>query len=270
MKGRSFLNALSIFLGFVAATAFCFSPALADDGQGMLEEEQEPAIEVEIDDGAADTLDDSFGQISQATWLPSSDFTPYNSTTVYNYATPGLRYITAGSPYMDAGVRLPSGARLTVVRMFYDDNHASSSLTLHIYKNRLNVSPFTWTDLVTVSSPSGVDRWDSNAASLNETIQNAQYWYQARIVMTGGSATKFAGVRLYWNRQIRPGLAHPFTDIGHLPQLWRDSIAALKASGITSGTTPTTYSPDANLTRGQMAVFLAKALGLYWSYSSGY
>ena len=43
-------------------------------------------------------------------------------------------------------------------------------------------------------------------------------------------------------------------------------IEALNASGITAGcqASPPLYCPDAPLTRGQMAVFLAKALGLHW------
>ena len=41
-------------------------------------------------------------------------------------------------------------------------------------------------------------------------------------------------------------------------------IEALKASGITGGcqASPPLYCPDNSVTRGQMAVFLAKALGL--------
>jgi hypothetical protein len=39
-------------------------------------------------------------------------------------------------------------------------------------------------------------------------------------------------------------------------------IEALAASGITTGCGNGNYCPDAPLTRGQMAVFLAKALGL--------
>ena len=43
-------------------------------------------------------------------------------------------------------------------------------------------------------------------------------------------------------------------------------IEALKASGITGGcqASPPLYCPDKPVTRGQMAVFLAKALGLHW------
>lgn len=38
----------------------------------------------------------------------------------------------------------------------------------------------------------------------------------------------------------------------------------LVASGITAGCGSGNYCPDAPLTQGQMAVFLAKALGLQW------
>jgi S-layer homology domain len=41
-------------------------------------------------------------------------------------------------------------------------------------------------------------------------------------------------------------------------------IEALVASGITAGCGSGNYCPDAPLTRRQMAVFLAKALGLQW------
>jgi hypothetical protein len=41
-------------------------------------------------------------------------------------------------------------------------------------------------------------------------------------------------------------------------------IEALAASGITAGCGPAVYCPEAPLTRRQMAVFIAKALGLDW------
>ena len=40
------------------------------------------------------------------------------------------------------------------------------------------------------------------------------------------------------------------------------AINAIAAAGITGGTTPTTFAPDAVVTRGQMASFLARSLGL--------
>jgi hypothetical protein len=43
-------------------------------------------------------------------------------------------------------------------------------------------------------------------------------------------------------------------------------VQALVAAGITSGCGGGNYCPDNPVTRRQMAVFLAKALGLHWPY----
>jgi hypothetical protein len=45
-------------------------------------------------------------------------------------------------------------------------------------------------------------------------------------------------------------------------------VEALAASGITAGCGNGNFCPDAPLTRGQMAVFLSKALGLHWPVES--
>ena len=54
-----------------------------------------------------------------------------------------------------------------------------------------------------------------------------------------------------------------FTDVPTDHQFFQ-FIEALSASGITGGCGPGIYCPDAPVTRGQMATFLAKALGLHW------
>jgi len=48
--------------------------------------------------------------------------------------------------------------------------------------------------------------------------------------------------------------SHPFSQF----------IEALAASGITGGCGSGNFCPDNPLTRGQMAAFLSKALGLHW------
>ncbi len=51
-----------------------------------------------------------------------------------------------------------------------------------------------------------------------------------------------------------------FTDtVGHI---FRPDIDRLAGAGITNGCGPTTFCPDQNVTRGQMAAFLVRALGL--------
>jgi hypothetical protein len=71
-------------------------------------------------------------------------------------------------------------------------------------------------------------------------------------------------VRLFWRRQLSPAptvatyadvpATHPFFPY----------VEALSASGITAGCGSESFCPEQSLTRGQMAVFLAKALGLHW------
>jgi hypothetical protein len=76
----------------------------------------------------------------------------------------------------------------------------------------------------------------------------------------------FGWVEVWWHRSVSPAPASPTfgdvptTDIGY------QYIEALAASGITGGCGAGNYCPDAKLTRRQMAIFLAKALGLHWPY----
>ena len=69
----------------------------------------------------------------------------------------------------------------------------------------------------------------------------------------------------------------PFTDVGAGPPNFCPFILELYYLGITAGTSPTTFAPDQPVTRGQMAVFIAKsfdqsllrsrrgALGQWWT-----
>ena len=76
--------------------------------------------------------------------------------------------------------------------------------------------------------------------------------------------TRLGGVRITWHRQVSAPPASP--TFGDVPvgAFGFAQIEALAASGITSGCGGGNYCPNQGLTRAQMAVFLAKALGLYW------
>jgi S-layer homology domain len=69
-----------------------------------------------------------------------------------------------------------------------------------------------------------------------------------------------------WTRQVSPPPATAtFSDVPTSHPFFQ-FVEALTKSGITGGcgTAPPLYCPDEPLTRGQMAVFLAKGLGLQW------
>ena len=73
------------------------------------------------------------------------------------------------------------------------------------------------------------------------------------------------GVIINWKRQISPEPAvATFADVPVGAFGFRH-IEALAASGITAGCGGGNFCPNNTLTRAEMAVFLAKALGLHWS-----
>ncbi len=77
--------------------------------------------------------------------------------------------------------------------------------------------------------------------------------------------TAFGGVQINWRRAVSPPPSAPtFTDVPTSGPFY-PFIEALAQSGITAGCGDgTDFCPNAPLMRGHMAVFLSKALGLYW------
>jgi hypothetical protein len=265
MKERTFFNWLIIFLGVVAIVGFCFKPAFADevtDPAGVIDQsEDNSTLETPFD--VPELSDESFGLNYQYTWIPACNFIPASSNVAYSRSNAYI-FVTGGTDYYFwAGVNLPSGAYLSTISLYYYDN-SGGAMSSYFYR----ATAYTTYSLLTNFTSSGTPGYATGSMSPNTTIRNGDSAYYLYVGLSGaaGSDLRFMGARLYWRRQIRTGLSHPFTDIGGLSQTFQDSIAALAQSGITIGTSPTTYSPNNNVTRAQMAVFLARALGLYWAY----
>jgi hypothetical protein len=97
------------------------------------------------------------------------------------------------------------------------------------------------------------------------TIDNNAKTYLVDVQMID-TVSSFSAVKIDYKLQVSPAPTLPtFADVPNTHPFYQ-YIEALAASGITAGcsTAPPQYCPDAPLTRGQMAVFLAKALGLHW------
>jgi hypothetical protein len=81
--------------------------------------------------------------------------------------------------------------------------------------------------------------------------------------VTNGTV-RFLGGDVSYKLRISPApVTARFTDVPTTHPFFQ-YIEALAASGVTAGCTATQYCPDAPLTRGQMAVFLSRALGLHF------
>jgi hypothetical protein len=79
------------------------------------------------------------------------------------------------------------------------------------------------------------------------------------------STTKFRTVKVVYALQLSPAPATAtFSDVP-TTHLYFRAIEALARSGITSGCGGGNFCPDQAVTRGELAKFLAVALGLSWS-----
>jgi hypothetical protein len=90
------------------------------------------------------------------------------------------------------------------------------------------------------------------------------YYVWADVPAAMQNSLGLGGVQVTWKRQVSEAPSTPtFADVPASDPGF-SFIEALAASGITAGCAGGNYCPDATLTRRQMAVFLAKALGLQW------
>ena len=102
------------------------------------------------------------------------------------------------------------------------------------------------------------------------TVNNSLCGYSLRVKFTDGgepprgNEIRIRKARVSWARQVSPAPpSATFTDMPTDHQFFQ-FVEALVRSGITAGCGLDSYCPDAPVTRGQMAVFLSKALGLQW------
>lgn len=88
--------------------------------------------------------------------------------------------------------------------------------------------------------------------------------HRLRAFLPNGATFALGGVRITWHRQVSPPPAtatFPDVPTGHP---FFQHIEALYAAGITAGYGNGFFGPNDPISRGQMAAFLAKALGLHW------
>ena len=115
------------------------------------------------------------------------------------------------------------------------------------------------TDPVVIRSWGDLDNDNLNGSIAINLALNAQQ-------SDGTDTLRFWGAAVKWHRtlSVAPASAS-FNDVPDNHWAFRE-IEALANSGITTGCGDSNFCPDQTVTRAQMAVFLAKALGLHWAY----
>jgi hypothetical protein len=96
-------------------------------------------------------------------------------------------------------------------------------------------------------------------------IDNSTTSYSVQVDFNLANQLFLRAYRVGYKLQVSPPPAMAtFSDVP-TTHLFYQYVEALAAAGITSGCGGGNFCPDAAVTRGQMAVFLSKALGLHWA-----
>jgi hypothetical protein len=223
---------------------------------------------------AAEPSSQTFGIATEMVHVVvASEFDTLSSNDVWSYDTlpvadTGYVLRTSMDPVVwVAGVRLPAGAVVTRLELAGCDSSGTDALLFQLVRTNLPVQT-GYDHLMTTGSTGagatlGCGRFSTTPADSPPVIDNANASYWIFVQTAGGIS--FDSARVYYKLQVSPAPAtatfgdvpasHPFFQF----------VEALVASGITAGCGGGNYCPDAPLTRGQMAVFLSKALGLHFA-----
>lgn len=223
---------------------------------------------------AAPALSQSYGLGDQVLALGATDFRPVNNTTTYSFNLSD-GYLYGPANYLGP-LTLPNGAEIFQVCVYANVPDAGSPVAISLIAAKLapgGESPGVVAidggfvqDAVAIgygtvcTAPFSYTFHETADIDNDGTSEHIVHFFEASISGSGG----LGGARVFWRRQITPAPA--FATFNDVPQSdpGFPFVEALVRSGITAGCGGGNYCPNATLTRRQMAVFLATALGLHW------
>ena len=219
---------------------------------------------------------DYYGTASTNFYFVSADDFQVSLPDSYDWVESGWgsRYID-GSPtrgMVSANVRLPTGALMTGMLIVYEDRAAGGDLEVRLIKEWWSIGSRGSDQIAPFFNSSGAPGVTRSFVDIDPD-HTVRYWaspisvqgYRLIALLDPGDAIQLRGVIIYWKRQVSPAPATAtFGDVGTGHWAFR-FIEALADSGITAGCGGGNYCPDNPITRGEMAVFLAAALGLHYA-----
>ncbi len=232
---------------------------------------------------------ESFGELDQELYIGAVAFRPTADDHQYRFSGEGYLYRVAQQFDLDeyvAPLELPAGARIDQICLYGFHQGSDGFWLLDLILDAIKLPPagaspgvveipgstiqFTWSlgHGVQCTDPSFSYTYrESGDVDGDGNVEHLDHRFRLRIQEedTGGN-TRFGGVGVFWRRQVSPAPAvASFNDVPTTHGFFQ-FVEALAASGITAGCGGGNFCPNSPLTRGQMAVFLAKALGLHWPY----
>lgn len=210
---------------------------------------------------------DTYGTGSTTNYvLQAFEFVPFSGAGT-NVLANNFGSRACSSPCVfNAPAMLPSGALIVALELEACDIDGVAQLTAFLFRVGMGESSVVTLASVSTGASPGCAFFNVNLTPAPAFVNNESASYIVQVSINGtGFLTRFQAVRLVYRLQVSPGPAtatfpndvptsHPFFRF----------VEALAAAGITGGCGAGSYCPDTPVTRGQMAVFLATALGLHF------
>ena len=213
--------------------------------------------------GAADPQ--GWGTSGLTAWTVSAfGFSPIHDGD-WGHATTGWSFRFSGHQATCANVTLPSGAVLTNITTYTTDTDATGDVAYQLYSINLATNVGTTAFAFSTTGTPGIQRV-MRPVTPNIVVTNNQHAYVLCIFSGAvGSANMHAGATFWYRLQVSapPATATFPQDVPTTHPFFR-FVEALAASGISGGCGQGAFCPDSPVTRGQLAVFLATALGLHF------
>ena len=206
----------------------------------------------------------------------STEFTPIDTSVTYNdsgnVGSTLSRYVTSCATLCEllAVPHLPSGALVTGAELdACDTNGSGSHLALIAFTSSWDGTGGTNIGQTTTTNIGGCGAFFIDLTSANFTVDNNnnQLFFGAFFGALDNT-NALSGVIVHYKLQVSPApLTATFNDVP-TSDFGFQFVEAFAAAGITVGCTsdppftPPVYCPDRNVTRREMAIFFAKALGL--------
>lgn len=225
-------------------------------------------------DSTNDPAKSLFGSTDTSTYtVPGTAFQAVSSSTLISRGFSGDFGCpdTEGNDEYFAPVNLPSGALVTSIRAFGYDASASDDADFYLrqvcYVSGTN--SFDSSTVASVNTPGAFagGNFAISGSAVTHTVDNADCSYIIEADTSEGvcsSSPSVYFVEVKFKRQISPApVSATFLDVP-VGSTFHKEVEAMVDAGITGGCGGGNFCPNASVTRGQLAAFMARGLGLHW------
>jgi hypothetical protein len=209
------------------------------------------------------SLPEAYGNQGFIASYPASGFTTESPTSVWVYDSNGYRFSTSPNACFLAPVQLPSGIKILALVVEGCDSSAANNVSGYLFSCPSGIACLVVANASSSGTP-GCTQFASGTVDVDVNNMDHSYFLRA-CNFSSDDNTKFRTLKLLYQLQLSPAPATAtFADVP-TTHLYFRAIEALAKSGITSGCGDGNFCPSQAVTRGEVAKFLAVALGLSWA-----